>query len=87
MIRDGIASWNMKTIKKCKNCKLLKRLIRCTNLFFFTLIIRRNVILLQRNNMQIYQPYISFGGVMSGTKWGRQREGERRQRPKATDGQ
>lgn len=54
--------------------------------FFFTFIIRRNVILLQRNNMQIYQPYISFGGVMSGTKWGRKR-GERRQRPKATDGQ
>ena len=37
--------------------------------------------------MQIYQSYISFGGVMSGTKWGKKGEREKRQRSKATNEQ
>lgn len=37
--------------------------------------------------MQIYQSYISFGGVMSGTKWDKKGKGEKRQRSKATNEQ
>lgn len=36
--------------------------------------------------MQIYESYISFGGVMSGTKWGK-KGGEKRQRSKAANEQ
>ena len=78
----------MKTIKKnsIQELKLLKILIPGMNLFFLTFIIRRNIILLQRNSMQIYESYISFGGVMSGTKWGK-KGGEKRQRSKAANEQ
>lgn len=36
--------------------------------------------------MRIYQSYISFGGVMSGTNWGK-KGGEKRQKSKATNEQ
>lgn len=42
----------------------------------FLHVIRRNIILLQRNNMHISQPYPSFGGAMSGTKKTKRRRKE-----------
>lgn len=79
----------MKTIKKSniQECKLLKRLIPGTNLFFLNVYHKEKHNLLQRNSMQIYQSYISFGGVLSGTKWGKKGEREKRQRSKATNEQ
>ena len=71
-------------------------LISCTQIFThththththtYTHTLKGNIIIFQRNNMKIYQPHLSFGGAMSGTKWQKQKEGERRQRSKATDG-